>query len=258
MKVSLVASTALNTEYLNMDENFRETLDLPEQATMEMDPLASDADILSEFAGRACYQSFHKPNPATKVNADYLANTIRQDHNSILEHASATFYVTGVSRALTHELIRHRHLSYSELSQRFVNIEETEFVTPPAIDTYWEADTGIEHEHVEGNEPVTVHEFFDGVNEGAREAYGIVVKALESTGMLSRKQIREAARGLMPNATETRIVVTGNMRAWRDVIKRRFSVHADREICEFSGKVLELLRVVAPSTFADFPSEPFN
>src|SRR5690554_948865 len=79
------------------------------------DWVSTDSDLLAEFAGRSCYQSFHKPNPKTEANHDYLRNILNQGHFSVLEHASATFYVTGVSRALTHELIRHRHLSYSEL-----------------------------------------------------------------------------------------------------------------------------------------------
>ena len=77
---------------------------------MESDPDATTAESLMEFAGRACYQSQAKPNPYTRSNSDYLANILAQGHESVLEHASASFYLTAVSRALTHELIRHRHL----------------------------------------------------------------------------------------------------------------------------------------------------
>src|SRR5690606_20932523 len=100
---------------------------------MELDEDATESETLIEFAGRSCYQSFHKPNPKTRANADYIANIVAQGHHSVLEHASATFYIEGVSRALTHELIRHRHLSFSELSQRFVNVEDAEVVYPPAV-----------------------------------------------------------------------------------------------------------------------------
>src|SRR5690606_4189981 len=100
------------------------------------DWVATGPDALAEFAGRACYQSFHKPNPKTAANHDYLRNILDQGHYSVLEHASATFYVTGVSRAFTHELVRHRHLSFSELSQRFVNVEDVELVEPPATREY--------------------------------------------------------------------------------------------------------------------------
>ena len=81
----------------------------------------TDADFLAEGAGRSCFQSWSRPNPKTRANRDYLANIIRQGHESTLEHASATFYITGVSRALLSELTRHRHLSYSVLSQRYVD-----------------------------------------------------------------------------------------------------------------------------------------
>ena len=86
-------------------------------------PWSTDADggeALAEFAGRACYQSWSKPNPRTATNAGYLRHILEVGHLSVLEHGSVTFYLTGVSRSLTHELIRHRHFSYSQLSQRYV------------------------------------------------------------------------------------------------------------------------------------------
>ncbi len=86
-------------------------------------PWNTDADggpALLEFAGRACYQSWSKPNPSTATNAAYLRHIIDVGHFSVLEHASVSFYITGISRSCTHELIRHRHFSYSQLSQRYV------------------------------------------------------------------------------------------------------------------------------------------
>lgn len=205
------------------------------------DWVSTDADLLAEFAGRSCYQSFHKPNPKTEANHDYLKNIIDQGHFSVLEHASATFYVTGVSRALTHELIRHRHLSYSELSQRYVNVEDAEAVIPPALrDDY----------------DLIADELHPAMNYAA-ETYEVLVEALMEKG-LQRKQAREAARAVMPNMTETRIVVTGNMRAWRDMLFKRYSVHADAEIREFAAEVLRQLKLIAPAQFQDFPEVPFE
>ena len=204
------------------------------------DWVSTDADLLAEFAGRSCYQSFHKPNPKTEANQDYLRNILNQGHFSVLEHASATFYVTGVSRALTHELIRHRHLSYSELSQRFVNVEDAEVVIPPALRD--------EYDLVED-------ELYPAM-DCAAETYEVLVEALMEKG-LKRKQAREAARAVMPNMTETRIVVTGNMRAWRDMLFKRYSVHADAEIREFAAEVLRQLKLIAPGQFQDFPEAPF-
>ena len=203
------------------------------------DWVSTSADLLAEFAGRACYQAWDKPNPKTAANQDYLKNILNQGHFSVLEHASATFYVTGVSRALTHELIRHRHLSFSELSQRFVDIQTVDTVIPPAL------------------KENSNRELIGDVMDVAEQGYSMLVDNLIENG-LTRKQAREAARAVMPNATETRIVVTGNMRAWRDVLYKRYSVHADAEIREFAAEVLRQLKEIAPGQFQDFPSEPFG
>ena len=99
-------------------------------------PWETDADggqALAEFAGRACYQSWAKPNPVTATNAGYLRHILEVGHLSVLEHGSVSFYLTGVSRSLTHELIRHRHFSYSQLSQRYVPERNAAMVEPDAI-----------------------------------------------------------------------------------------------------------------------------
>src|SRR5438093_3371121 len=99
-------------------------------------PWETDADggqALAEFAGRACYQSWKKPNPATATNSGYLRHILEVGHLSVLEHGSVTFYITGISRSLTHELIRHRHFSYSQLSQRYVPEKNAAMVEPDAI-----------------------------------------------------------------------------------------------------------------------------
>jgi thymidylate synthase (FAD) len=196
--------------------------------------VVTSADELAEFAGRACYQSYDRPNPDTATNAGYLANILTQQHFSVLEHASATFYIDGVSRALTHELVRHRHLSYSQLSQRFVNAATMEPVIPPAF-----ADDGDWSDELRD------------IFSDALDAYGEAVRHLEAKG-LGRKQAREAARAVLPNMTSTAIVVTGNMRAWREVIAKRSSPAADAEIRELAGRILDHLRVIAPHTVQDF------
>src|SRR5258706_4986057 len=99
-------------------------------------PWSTDAEggqALAEFAGRACYQSWDKPNPATATNAGYLAHILEVGHLSVIEHGVATFYLTGVSRSFTHELVRHRHLSYSQLSQRYVPDGEAAMGGPDLI-----------------------------------------------------------------------------------------------------------------------------
>lgn len=213
-------------------------------------PMAAGMDRLAEFAGRACYQSWS--NPSGRDNAAYIANIINQGHFSVLEHASATFYVQGVSRALTHELVRHRHLSYSQLSQRFVDESNVGWVIPPAV-------AAIESEEVySGSMFDTPQTYFDIVGDAMYDAlsvYKVLADKLQERG-LTRKQAREAARAVLPNMTETKIVVSGNMRAWRDFLAKRYSKHADAEICLFAGKVLDHLKGIAPNSFQDFGLEP--
>ena len=201
---------------------------------MSLDPDAGDMQQLVEFAGRACYQSFHKPNPKTARNKDYITRTLHeQKHWSIAEHATATFYITGVSRALTHELIRHRHLSYSQLSQRFVDESDANIVIPPAV---------------RGSENLMWE--FENAAVGARHSYRELVEALLDSG-LARKQAREAARAVLPNMIETRIVVTGNLRAWHEVIERRTAPDADAEFQQVAGLIRDELKKIAPAIFTD-------
>ena len=216
---------------------------------MSLDPDAGDAQQLVEFAGRACYQSWEKPNPATAKNADYIARTLHeQKHFSIAEHATATFYITGVSRALTHELIRHRHLSYSQLSQRFVDEKDAKVVLPPAI-----RDSNVEVMDFDKDlDPCMVPAdlFLKDAMDDASFQYGSLVDALTASG-LPRKQAREAARAVLPNMTETRIVVTGNMRAWHEVIARRTAPDADAEFQQVAGLIRDELKKIAPAIFTD-------
>jgi thymidylate synthase (FAD) len=198
------------------------------------------ADALAEFAGRLCYKSFDRPNPATAANVDYLANILRQQHFSVLEHASATFLVRGVSRALLAELSRHRHLSFSVVSQRYVDYNGTSPVIPPAIE----------------NEPDMVAELCDQYAE-ALVSYDELTARLIRKGY-SRKQAREAARAVLPNAAPVDMVVTGNLRAWRDVLGKRHHVAADAEIQRFAALILAELRNVAPNSMQDIPKEPYG
>lgn len=198
----------------------------------------TDADALAEAGGRLCYRSFNRPNPNTARNEHYLKNIIDQGHFSVLEHSSVTFLVRGVSRALLAELTRHRHLSFSVVSQRYVDYSETEPVIPPALEEY-EAD------------------FLRGAYIGAISCYRTLVEKLTEAG-LPRKQAREAARAVLPNASPVDMVVTGNLRAWRDVLGKRHHVAADKEIQQFAGLVLGHLRYIAPNSFQDIPDEPFG
>lgn len=207
-------------------------------------PWDTDADggqALLEFAGRACYQSWSKPNPSTASNASYLKHIIDVGHLSVLEHASVSLYITGISRSCAHELVRHRHFSYSQLSQRYVPENDAQVVVPPGLE----------------DDPELRQILLDAA-DASRAAYLELLARLEAkfadqpNAVLRRKQARQAARAVLPNDTETRIVVTGNYRAWRHFISVRASEHADVEIRRLAIACLRELAAVAPAVFADF------
>lgn len=207
-------------------------------------PWSTDAEggsALAEFAGRSCYQSWKKPNPATATNAGYLEHILETGHFSVLEHGSVSFYFSGISRSLTHELIRHRHFSYSQLSQRYVPERDAAFVEPDVI----------------ASDP-ELHKKFEDAAEASLRAYTELLEGLEAkfadveSPTLRRKQARQAARAILPNATETRIVVTGNYRAWRHFIALRATEAADVEIRELAVECLRQLQGVAFNVFCDF------
>lgn len=198
---------------------------------------------LIEMAGRVCYMSFAKPRPGG--NAAYIERLLSVGHGSVLEHATWNFLITGVSRSFTHELIRHRAgFGYSQLSQRYVDESDTAFVEPSCI-----ADNG------------ELHEIWRSAVEHAHEAYTKLVAGLQhhfadvTDGTLRRKLARQAARSVLPNATETKIFVTANGRALRHFIELRCNEHAETEIRIVAAKVCELLQKEAPNVFGDYRLE---
>lgn len=238
-RVTTLAATTMATEdgSIFSPKKAEEWLELPDTVHY--------AEYLTEFAGRACYQSFDRPNPATNTTEKYLNRTLfEQKHWSIAEHASATFYIEGVSRAFTHELIRHRHLSYSQLSQRFVDETDAGMVLPPAVRKSLETVALGTEDYQEASLP----EAFAWWGEDDVLRYEAVVEALEGEG-LPRKQAREAARAVLPNMAETKIVVTGNLRAWHEFCERRTQPDADAEMQEVAGMIYDQLTALAPTIF---------
>jgi thymidylate synthase (FAD) len=201
---------------------------------------ANDGERLAEFAGRLCYMS--QRNPAGRTTQEYITNIMKQGHGSVLEHANYSLLLEGVSRSLTHELVRHRAgFGYSQLSQRYVDESEAAFVIPPAIigdsalETAWRT-------QIEGAQASYVH-----LVDELMTRYGWVADKVHR-----RKMAREAARGVLPNSTETKIVVTGNARAWRTMLELRSSEAAELEIRRMAIAVLQVLKAEAPSFFSDF------
>lgn len=204
-----------------------------------------DAEHLIELAGRDCYQSHHRPNPATASTEDYIQhNLLEKHHYSVLEHATVTLRFTGVSRSFTHELVRHRHLSFSQLSQRYVSPEDSMLVIPPLI-----------RDWPDSEEREQMAEILDTAWDTALSAYQDLVSIMTQSDVgvnLKTKQINESARCVMPNGTDTIIVVTGNHRAWREVLTKRLSPQADAEMREVMESVLASLMNIAPSVYGDF------
>lgn len=201
---------------------------------------STDGERLAEFAGRLCYMS--QKNPAQRATRDYLENIKKQGHGSVLEHANYSLLLEGVSRSLTHELVRHRAgFAYSQLSQRYVDESQANFVVPPAI----VGDEALENEwRVQIDQ---AQQSYVRLVEHLMERYGWITDKVHR-----RKMAREAARGVLPNSTETKIVVTANARAWRTMLELRSSEGAELEIRRSAIAMLKLLQRETPGFFSDF------
>lgn len=212
---------------------------IPTGVDWQPDNSATPGEALIEFAGRACYESFDKPNPRTRATADYLRHILQVGHHALLEHPTATLYIRGLSRGASHELMRHRHFSFSQLSQRYVHPDDLQVMVPDVIDA----------------DPELRRLFLRACDE-AHFAYAEFLRALAgedaASSALQQKQARQAARAILPNATETRVVVTGNFRTWRHFIGMRASEHADPEIRRLAIECLRILQAQAPAAFDDF------
>lgn len=199
---------------------------------------------LAEIAGRLCYMSFSRPRPGG--NRAYLDHIKEVGHGSVLEHAVWNFVFTNVSRSCTHELVRHRAgVGVSQLSQRYVDESIAEYVEPDCI----------------AEEP-ELHALWLEAVAGAHRIYVKLVEGLtnkfkdEPDRTLRRKLARQAARSVLPNATETKIFFTANARALRHFIEMRASRHAEIEIRLLAVQVLRIMQKEAPHLFDDYELTP--
>jgi thymidylate synthase (FAD) len=247
------------TNYLSAEglQTFIDSHDLDEVSRDPMTPLArlvngvnytdmdtgKEGDLLTEFAGRQCYRSWRKG----RKPAEYIRNILESGHGSVLEHSVISFVISGVSRSLTHELVRHRTgVAISQESQRYVDADDIRFVVPPLLLKFW------------GGIDCTEAEEWLKDKENCLEAYRkwgtYLEESLGGPEELThdmRKRINEAARAELPNAAETRLVWTANYRTLRHVIALRGSEGADLEIRRFAGELLRICSDIAPNTFAD-------
>lgn len=226
-KVTRIAETDLS-RLLDGTPAISELMDLNDMP-------GSPAEWLIEFAGRTCYESYGRPRASTGDTHKYIERTVHNQHHfSIIEHASVSYFIEGVSRSLLAELSRHRHLSFSVRSQRFVDEAEAKIVLPPAF------------RDIKGKETLK-HVLINNAT-GSSNAYEGMVRYLSGEGV-PRKQAREAARAVLPNMVEVKMVVTGNLRAWMEMIGKRDADGADAEIRELARTIHDDLNEYASSVF---------
>ena len=191
---------------------------------VELIAITPNAEAVIEKAGRTCYCSIPKAQPASEKN--FIYRITKSGHHSVIEHASATFRITGVSRSFTHQLVRHRLCAFSQRSQRYVNEKNFTFVEPESI-----------------REKTEAHELFEWFIAEAKSVYC----KLQELGTKN-----EDARFVLPNAVQSEIVISANFRELRHILCVRCDRHAQWEIRNVSLQMLRILKEQAPSVFEDF------
>ncbi|HZU70681.1 MAG TPA: FAD-dependent thymidylate synthase [Ktedonobacteraceae bacterium] len=213
-----------------------------------------DGAQLCKIAGQLCYMSFGRGR-TFNVNAERYFNNLKSSgHGSVFEHANYSLLLYGISRSVTHELVRHRAgLGFSQLSQRYVSGRMLRFVERPEYQ-------GDEELHAQ---------FLERIERAAGEYATLTNRLLEmqqaGTKILSaevrtdlRKKVQQTARSILPNETEAPIVVTGNARAWRHIIEMRASAHAETEIRELAVRAFLCLYQADPVLFGDYTLEEIS
>lgn len=186
--------------------------------------ITPEPEKIIEKAGRVAHQSFNKEAPDSYIK--FIRMLIKLGHTSVLEHAVASFKISGVSRSLTHQLVRHRIASYTQKSQRYVDESTFEYVTPDKI-----------------KENEAAFDIYNNFMNYCKETY----KKLKEIGIP-----KEDARFVLPNATKTEIVLTANLREFRHMISLRGSKEAQWEIRRMFIEILKILKEYAPTVFEDF------
>lgn len=211
-----------------------------------------EPEKLAATAAKLCYSSSDIDSLRDGLTDDKIESFIDMlvsiGHESVMEHVSFTFGIEGISRACSHQLVRHRIASYSQKSQRYVNENGFEFITPPAIDEIPEAKAEFDR---------IISEITDGYDRIADILTEKHTKTLVAEGMdektaasKARKLANEDARFLLPNACETKIVVTMNVRSLFNFFRHRCCKRAQWEIRDVAEQMLRLCLEAAPYIFA--------
>ena len=212
---------------------------------------SNDSLNIPEMAGRICYMSFQKPRPGG--NSAYIKHIKEVGHGSVLEHTVYNFVISGISRSLSHELVRHRAgWSYSMLSQRYVDESVADYIIPDIIEKNEELKAiwmqAIEASHrayCDLAEQLTLK-----LNDQSTAENAMLPPDANWTDI--RKAARQAARSVLPNATETKIFVTVNARALRHFFELRGSRHADPEIRKLANEMHLIIEIHSPALFNDY------
>ena len=188
-----------------------------------------DPERLIERAARTCYDTTHRMSSSD--TRAFLKRLYDAGHHSVFEHAGATFRVRGVSRACSHQLVRHRLASYSQRSQRYVKEKEPAFVTPPSVRKAGGKAAGC-------------------YNKSMRAAWDAYLE------LMSLGVPREDARYVLPNACATEMVMSANFREWLHVLEQRLAPDAQWEIAELCGVIHGKLMKIAPGVFGLIQPKP--
>lgn len=229
-------------------KGFLEAFHRSNKATWRRDESATEAECLVEFAGRVCYMSFgEKQSPRT--NAKYIRNLIESGHESVLEHASWTFALCGISRALTHQLVRHRiGFGFSQLSQQYFDESDATFVAPPGIESVPSAKA--EWDAIMLQSSIAYKTLIKEISESVADSHESVAE--------KKRLVRSVARSVLPNSTETAIVMTANARALRHFFKVRGSVIGDVEMRCVAAALFRVVQPEGPSLFYDYAVNQYS
>lgn len=194
-----------------------------------------EPDKVVSMAAKLCYSHVGVEEMSEKMTNQevdkFLSMLMSLGHESPVEHTSFTFAIEGISRACSHQLVRHRMASYSQQSQRYVKLSQFEYIIPPTI----ESDEKLKQIYVQAM-------------DRAQSDYNTIVAELIKNGRTEKEAI-EDARYVFPNACETKIVVTMNARSLFNFFEHRCCERAQWEIRELAYKMLEECKKSAPILF---------
>ena len=206
-----------------------------------------DSSQLCKTAGQLCYASFGPRRTTNENAAAYFERLTSAGHGSVLEHASFSFLLYGISRSVTHELVRHRHLNFSQISQRYVSgsvlrfVERSEYADDPELHRLFEE---------RADQAADEYEAMAGRLLERQERGVALLDAEYKTD--ARKKVQQTARSLLPNETEAPMMCTGNVRALRHVVEMRADEHAESEIRNLAVRMFLCLATADPILFSDY------